>query len=513
MHKILFAFVFLIFSSTAFSEEWQHILDRESDGQPIEMDFHSIKAENNYIFLNIRYSPSSGWKSLISNIAYHQEGIVVSCEKQSYAVATEIDVLKNGSKKIKSSKPLPSLNYITPDNGSEPKKIIESLCEKLSPQMAITKQAPVAVESQPKPATATVGAKSAILDKSPTEYNWRYLAKGVDDKQTLFISTPLIARIDENNILVITRSEYPESKTLLSGSYFKYEVTGQVINCKDSTAVIPWIDFYAENNQLVETFYREISELETQKIPANSLIEFVSKTACPIGLSQAVVGKSSDKPAEESKLSESTGTAWLVSSSTLVTAYHVVHNAVSIQVVVDEKDVIEASVIATDPSNDIAILKLKKPLKSAPLYLSTKQPRLGSRVGVLGYPLSDVLGFKIQATTGEVSGLRGVKDDQRFYQISAPIQSGNSGGPVLNQEGEVVGIVSSKLNALAIMKASGEVPQNVNFAMKFPYIKALMESAGIAVKTAQRKTKSLEDAIHNAKNSVYLIYVLSQSSE
>lgn len=511
MRKIFLAFALMIFSSAAFSEEWRYLLDREEDGQPIEMDFHSVKAEKDFIFLDIRYAPPSGWKSLLFNVAYHQEGIVVSCAKQSYAVATEIEVLKDGSKKIKSSTPLPSLDYITPDNGSEPKRIIETLCEKLSPQMSVTKQSaaapPVATQPQTKSVSPNLKAKSAILDKSPVDYNWRYLARGVNNDRVLFINTSSIVRLNENVVMVVTRSEYAENQRLLSGSSFKYDVTKQMIDCKESTALLPWIDFYSEEHQLVETYYRDSAELEVQKIPTNSLMETTLKTACPIGLAQDVVEKSTGKSNEESGSGVSTGTAWLISPTNLVTANHVIDNAASIQVVVGDNEVMDAVVVATDPSNDIAILKLKKPLKSAPLYLSTKQPRLGSRVAVLGYPLPDVLGLKIQATTGEISGLRGYADDQRFYQISAPVQSGNSGGPLLNQEGEVVGIVSSKLNAMALMKASGEVPQNVNFSMKYPYVKALMESVGLAVKAATKKSKSLEDAIHNAKNSVYLIVV------
>lgn len=523
MHKIFFAFILMIFSSTALSEEWRYLLSREDDGKAIEMDFHSVKADKNYIFLDIRYAPPSGWKSLLFDVAYHQEAIVVSCEKQSYAVATEIYILKDGSKKIKSSKPLPSLNYITPEDGSEPKRIIKTLCEKLSPQISIANQAPAPAPAQPQPkqVSPTLKVKSAIIENSPVDYNWRYLGEGVSDRQKLFINTPSIMRLGESVVVVLTKSEFPKIIKTPAGIEYKYSVIKELIDCKGLTVVMPWMDFYSDNDNLVETYYREFAELKEEKIPANSLLEMVAKTACPIGLAKESIndqtgsseGKSTGKPAEESNITESSGTGWLISPSHLVTAYHVVHNATSIQVVVGEKDVIEASVTAIDPPNDIAILKLKKPLKSAPLALSTKQPRLGSRVAVLGYPLAFDLGLKIQATTGEISGLTGAKDDRRFYQFSAPAQQGNSGGPVLNQDGEVIGIVSSKLDDMEMLKKGGQIPQNVSFALKYPYVKALMESAGVVVKTPQKKSKTLEDAIHNAKDSVYLIYVLIQSKE
>ena len=502
MRTILLFFTLLFVSASVMAEDWQFLLNREGDNKPIEMDFKSVKSEGDYVFLNIRYSPESGWKSLLFGVAYHQEAIVVSCGKQSYAIASEIEVMKDGTREIKSSIPLPSLKYLKPNVGSEPYRIIEALCK------TFASNAKAKIENQEQP-PQKLNIKSQIIDKSPSEYNWRYVAEGSSDKQKLFINTPSITRLNDNVIMVLTKSEYPSVQKTLAGVEFSYSVIKELIDCKAQTVVMPWIDFYSYNHQLVETFYREFSELKEDKIPATSLLEFVSNTACPIGMAKEVV-RENDKSQENSGLNLSTGTAWLITPTNLVTAYHVIENANSIQVLISESENVEAHVIATDPQNDIAILELKRPLKSTPLNLAAKQPRLGAKVAVLGYPLPDLLGIKIQATTGEISGLRGLGDDQRFYQISAPVQSGNSGGPLLNQEGEVVGIVSSKLNAMKIMEASGEVPQNVNFSMKYPYVKALIESAGIATKSANKKMNNLEDAIHNAKNSVYLIVVSGQ---
>ena len=103
----------LLFSNNGIAEDWRFLLNRDGDNKPIEMDFHSVETEKDLIFLDIRFTPKLGWKSLLFNVAYHQEAIVVSCEKQSYAVATETDVLKDGSRKINSSTPLPSLASVS----------------------------------------------------------------------------------------------------------------------------------------------------------------------------------------------------------------------------------------------------------------------------------------------------------------------------------------------------------------------------------------------------------------
>ena len=218
-----------------------------------------------------------------------------------------------------------------------------------------------------------------------------------------------------------------------------------------------------------------------------------------------------NKQGQSSKEEQSlySGTAWQISRTQLVTANHVIEGADSIVVVVAENDVRNAEVVTRDPANDIAIIKIKgAPLTTAPLKLASKQAKLGSKIAVLGFPLPDVLGSKIQATSGEISGLGGMKNDPRYYQISAAVQSGNSGGPVLNENDEVVGVVISKLDALNMLKENGDLPQNVNFAVKQSYLLPLIDTAGIVLPTiAPRKANRIEDVIGLAKDSVYLVVV------
>ena len=76
--------------------------------------------------------------------------------------------------------------------------------------------------------------------------------------------------------------------------------------------------------------------------------------------------------------------------------------------------------------------------------------------------------------------MAGIGDDFRFLQISAPVQPGNSGGPLLDASGNVIGVVTAKLNALRIAKSTGDVPQNVNFAVKSSVIRLFLDGLGIA---------------------------------
>jgi S1-C subfamily serine protease len=98
---------------------------------------------------------------------------------------------------------------------------------------------------------------------------------------------------------------------------------------------------------------------------------------------------------------------------------------------------------------------------------------------VVGYPLGGLLGSGPQVTTGNVSSLIGPGDDTRALQFTAPTQSGNSGGPLLDSDGAVVGVVSSKLNAVRVHEMTGDVPQNVNFAIKAALARGFLDAVGM----------------------------------
>ena len=122
------------------------------------------------------------------------------------------------------------------------------------------------------------------------------------------------------------------------------------------------------------------------------------------------------------------------------------------------------NLVAKDQANDLALLRLNsKPSGVGALRFGV---RLGENVEVFGFPLSQVLATSGNFTTGTVTALSGLGDDSRYVQVSAPIQPGNSGGPLLDESGNVVGIVTATLNPFTQIKSQGNIPQNVNFALK-----------------------------------------------
>lgn len=110
---------------------------------------------------------------------------------------------------------------------------------------------------------------------------------------------------------------------------------------------------------------------------------------------------------------------------------------------------------------------------------------------VIGFPLRGLLASEANITTGTASALAGIGKDTRFLQITAPVQPGNSGGPLLDYAGQIVGVVVGKLGALSLAKATGDIPQNINFAINSTVATAFLDANGVEYET-EMFTKKME---------------------
>jgi S1-C subfamily serine protease len=162
----------------------------------------------------------------------------------------------------------------------------------------------------------------------------------------------------------------------------------------------------------------------------------------------------------------------------LLTNHHVVKDAKKIEVKYHDQ-VLEAKVAADDQANDLAVLKVEGG-DFQPLAISRKETAdLGQEVFTIGFPNIQMQGVEPKYTDGKISSLTGMQDDPTEYQISVPVQPGNSGGPLCDANGEVVGIIVARLNDMAMLEISGVVPQNVNYAVKIrPAIRLLQTIKG-----------------------------------
>ncbi|MEM9196577.1 MAG: serine protease, partial [Pseudomonadota bacterium] len=147
------------------------------------------------------------------------------------------------------------------------------------------------------------------------------------------------------------------------------------------------------------------------------------------------------------------------------------------QMIVDGGD--EVEVLAVDRVNDLALLAHQVTRTDAQIArFAPSGPRLNSDVTVVGYPLYGLLGG-LNVTRGVVSSLKGLRGDETFIQISAEVQPGNSGGPALNARGYVVGVVQSKLDAVRLSERIGDIPQNVNFAIRADIAQTFLKENGV----------------------------------
>ena len=182
----------------------------------------------------------------------------------------------------------------------------------------------------------------------------------------------------------------------------------------------------------------------------------------------------------------SSGTAFFLNPrGYLLTNQHVVDDCKSITLKLFNQPDYEARVVAADEHNDLAILNTKYPSQSHAVLRGNADVRSGDSVTAVGYPLSFVLSAEPRVTTGTVSATSGIQGDTRVFQIEAAVQPGNSGGPLFDDHGHVVGIVSSGLNQLTVAAAIGSIPQNVNFAIKSTIAQVFLDANKIDYFTAE----------------------------
>ncbi len=155
-------------------------------------------------------------------------------------------------------------------------------------------------------------------------------------------------------------------------------------------------------------------------------------------------------------------------------------------------------VVSKDPANDMALLQGPADIFKSFAKIRGRSMRSGDGVTAIGFPFRGLLSSDFTVTTGIVSSLSGIKNDSRMLQISAAIQPGNSGGPLIDSSGQIVGIVSEKLNALGVLRVTGAIPENINFAIKTGAIRDFLDNSVVAYETAaagaELKTSDIADA-------------------
>lgn len=202
------------------------------------------------------------------------------------------------------------------------------------------------------------------------------------------------------------------------------------------------------------------------------------------------------------------GTGFFIDASGyIVTNYHVIKGATEIEIdqtINGQKSYYKVIVVSSDPQNDMALLKITdknfKPLESLPYNFKADISDVGSSVFALGYPVPNVLGAEIKFTDGKISSKTGFNGSPEEYQISVPIQPGNSGGPLFDNDGNIIGITNASVRA----------GQNVNYAIKSGYLKNFLEAVTDKLNLPSDPSianKELTEKIKILSNYVVLIKV------
>jgi S1-C subfamily serine protease len=282
--------------------------------------------------------------------------------------------------------------------------------------------------------------------------------------------------------------------------------------------------FTYEEGTVVEGFWEKDIHKYKRKVTSNDIYKKspppqVRKTP------EQIARKPKPRPSPSSK-SGSTGSGFFVSKlGHVITNAHVVRNCGSITVGDNAKKQVTVTLLETDKRNDLALLKVsstqmasadtkslisKLGLKLVPTasegLLRSDDVELGEDVLVSGYPYGDIYSNTIKVTKGIVSASRGLGDDRGQFQMDAAVQPGNSGGPIYDAKGNIVGVVVAQLNKLKFAKAMGSLPENVNFGIKASTVRQFLTSSGLPTKWSQRsQSMSTKELAKVAKNQTVMV--------
>ena len=239
-------------------------------------------------------------------------------------------------------------------------------------------------------------------------------------------------------------------------------------------------------------------------------IQAYQKLGAPIRLPQWLTNPTPPAPPTMSEQrppkekSTTTGSGFMVSNDGFVlTNRHVVDECDAVTV----HDRGSAVIREVDDTNDLALLKIQGST-SAASFRSTS-PGLGESVFALGFPYSGVLGSGVNFTGGLISSLSGIGNDSRYLQFTAPIQPGNSGGPLVDANGLIVGVVSARLADIEMLKASGSLPQNVNFAIRGELAMGFLRANGVEPAITEPKNPLSTSEIAN-NGQTYTVQIICQ---
>jgi S1-C subfamily serine protease len=302
------------------------------------------------------------------------------------------------------------------------------------------------------------------------------------------IGPKLVAvEMPDNSALI---SQFRKSKTMTAfaqGQLFQFDMSG-------TSALLPvLVNCVSKTKSLGVANVGDFSVT----LPAKSAKPLAAAGSEPAGAPET-------KPV---KLIDQNGTGFVVSANGhVVTNHHVIDRCVGdIQGNLTGEAPVKLRVVSSDETNDLALLQAPGSFKEV-ATIKEKAVHSGDSIVAIGFPFHGLLTSDFTVTTGIVSSLSGVMNDTRFLQISAAVQPGNSGGPLLSSSGEVVGVVAAKLNALKFVRATGNIPENINFAIKTGALRDFLDNSVVPYQITEKKDDlKTADIARNARGFTLLV--------
>jgi S1-C subfamily serine protease len=336
--------------------------------------------------------------------------------------------------------------------------------------------------------------------------HWQELGNVVNSLDKVYINTDSVELEDGFRIVQI-KVVYPEPRLNIHNIKLDSHIQLTAFDCEKKMYYGVRMFGYL-NGQQVATG-PVTADWKTKIVPwgTDSTSLRILSTACSLPTAKGNGAPDEVSPAQ-SKPKLLTGSGIIVNDEGYVlTNAHVVKGCKSIAVKPLNADARSAKLEAIDPKNDLALIKTTAGLGQPAQFRSESSPaKLGETIGVIGYPLTGFLSAEPKATFGQVNSVAGFGNDYTLLQISAPIQAGNSGGPVLDESGNVIAIVVSQAS-LALASKIGNIPQNVNFAIRGEMAQIFMQAHGVRFKVGDRKKKlrTVEIADTGQKSTVFIV--------
>ncbi|MBW7964801.1 S1C family serine protease [Bradyrhizobium sp. BR 10261] len=213
--------------------------------------------------------------------------------------------------------------------------------------------------------------------------------------------------------------------------------------------------------------------------------DFTKGAAKPAATADKQGAPPASKPGKGAK--SGFGTGFVVSAAGhIVTNNHVIEGCSELKGNLTGEAAMVLRVVSADANNDLALLQAPSTATFKEFArIRDRSIRSGDSVVAIGFPFHGLLTSDFTVTTGIVSSLSGMRNDSRFLQISAPVQPGNSGGPLFDTTGQLVGVVTGKLDGLRVAAATGSIPENINFAIKTGALRDFLDNSVVPYQTAE----------------------------